>query len=153
MTQSFPLSPYRDSIAGLVTSVFDTLLKLPVRERPEPPQGLESSFSGAIYYAGSWQGAFLLECSQEQAFDWAGRLMSLQPPISLADAKDSLGELTNVMAGNLKAVLPPAVALSLPSVVQGNDYSLSIPGHPLSEVLYLEDELGPFRITLLELPI
>lgn len=151
MTQPFPLSPYRDSLAGLVTSVFETLLNLPVRERLETPPALPNSFSGAIYYAGAWQGAFLVECSHEQAFDWAARLMSLQPPISLADAKDSLGELTNVIAGNLKALLPPGVALSLPSVVQGNDYSLSIHGRQLSEVLDLEDALGPFRITLLEL--
>lgn len=76
--------------------------------------------------------------------------MSLSPPVSLDDARDGLGEMTNVIAGNLKPVLPPGVGLSIPSVVQGSDYSLRIWGGNLFETLCFDGGSGPFRITLVE---
>jgi hypothetical protein len=150
MTPTFPLGPFREGIALVAESVYETMLDLSVRHTPEPCRPLAAPFTGAVYYAGSWKGALLVECAKVQAMDWAGRLMSLQPPITLDDARDGLGELTNMIAGNLKPLLPPGVGLSLPSVVQGTDYSLRICGGNLSETLCFEDRLGPFRITLVE---
>jgi len=40
------------------------------------------------------------------------------------DVRDALGELANMLAGNLKSVLPSGVVLSMPSVIEGSDYSL-----------------------------
>ena len=150
MTQPFPLAPYREGIAQVAASVYETMLNLSARETAEPCEALQSALTGAVYYAGTWQGALLVECSREQAMDWAARLMSLEPPIALEDVRDGLGELTNILAGNLKPLLPTGVGLSLPSVVQGSDYSLQICGGNLSETLCFEDERGPFRITLVE---
>ncbi len=150
MTQAFPIACYRSQIAGITASIYDTMLHVTVRlvdgAAGEPP----GAFTAAIYYAGAWQGALLLECSAEQAMDWASRLMSLDPPVSLDDARDGLGELTNVIAGNLKPVLPPGIGISMPSVVQGSDYRLRICGGNLFERLEFEDHLGRFRVTLVE---
>jgi CheY-specific phosphatase CheX len=110
-----------------------------------------STFTASVFYAGAWQGALILDCTREQAMEWSARLMSLDPPISLDDARDGLGELTNVMAGNLKPLLPPGVGLSIPSVVQGSDYSLRLCGGNLTETLCFEDQYGTFRITLIEI--
>ena len=81
--------------------------------------------TGAVYYAGAWKGALLLECSLAQAIAWGSRLMDASAPVAAEDARDSLGELCNVLAGNLKPLLPPGVGLSTPSVVKGADYSLA----------------------------
>ncbi len=150
MTQPFPLESYRQGVAQVVASVYETMLNVSVQELAEPCEALQSAFIGAVYYAGNWQGALLVECTREQAMEWAGRLMSLDPPIALEDTRDGLGELTNVIAGNLKPLLPPGVGLSLPSVVQGSDYSLQICGGNLSETLCFQDHLGSFHITLVE---
>ena len=74
--------------------------------------------------------------------------MSLTAPVTLDDTLDSLGEIVNVLAGNLKPLLPAGVGLSIPSVVQGSDYSFRICGGNLCEKLCFVDESGPFRITL-----
>ncbi len=148
---AFPLAPYREGVALVAASVYETMLGLPLREVPQWQESLPGPLTGAIYYAGAWKGALLLECAREQAADWAARLMALDPPIDPEDVRDGLGELANVIAGNLKALLPPGVGLSLPSVVQGSDYSLRVCGGNLTETLYLADPLGPFRITLMEL--
>ncbi len=80
----------------------------------------------------------------------AARLLPLPPPLALEDVRDAPGEMANVIAGNLKPLLPPGVGLSMPSVVQGDDYRLGVCGGTLTERLNLEDESGEFRITLIE---
>lgn len=150
MTQPFPLHAYRDGMEQVTANVFDTILELPVNATRDPYDSHSSWFTGAVYYAGEWQGALMVECSREQAMDWAARFMSLTPPVTVDDARDGLGELTNIIAGNLKPLLPPGVGLSIPSVVQGSDYCLRICGGNLSETLCLQDSLGPFRVTLVE---
>ena len=150
MTEAFPIACYRQKITEITVSVFETMLHLPVCSGADAAGDLPGEFTAAVYYAGAWQGALLLECSAEQALHWASILMSLDPPLSLDDARDGLGELTNVVAGNLKAVLPPGIGLSIPSVVQGSDYRLRICGGNLFERLEFEDAAGPFRVTLVE---
>jgi len=147
---TFPLAPYREGVALVAASVYETMLGLPVRQAPPGNEPLSTPLTGVVHYAGSWKGALLVECAREQALDWAARLLSLVPPIDPEDVRDGLGELTNMIAGNLKPLLPPGVGLSLPSVVEGSDYSLRICGGNLAETLYLADPLGPFRIILLE---
>ena len=147
---AFPIECYRPQIAEIAQTVYQTMVGVSVEPVDSSEQASPGALTAAVYYAGSWKGALLVECSAEQAKSWSARLMSIPPPISLDDARDGLGELTNMMAGNLKALLPPGVGLSIPSVVQGSDYSLRICGGNLFETLHLADGEGVFRITLVE---
>lgn len=147
---TFPLDCYRRQIAEITQSVYQTMLGIDVELVEGAEQSSVAALTAAVYYAGSWKGALLVECSVEQAKAWSGRLMSIEPPVPLDDAHDGLGELTNMIAGNLKALLPPGVGLSIPSVVQGSDYSLRICGGNLFEALPFADGEGGFRITLVE---
>jgi CheY-specific phosphatase CheX len=150
MTPTFTLETYREGISQVALAVYETMLNIELLPAAEFTALPRNSFTGAVYYAGTWQGALVLDCCFEQATDWAARFMSLTPPVALDDARDGLGELTNVLAGNLKALLPPGVGLSLPCVVQGSDYSLRICGGNLTESLYFADRFGAFRMTLVE---
>lgn len=96
--------------------------------RPTDPQADIERYelTAAVYYAGAWKRALLLECSLEQAMEWGSRLMELPAPVAVKDARDGLGELCNVIAGNLKPLLPPGVGLSTPSVVRSAGYSLRV---------------------------
>jgi len=127
-------------------SVFETMLNLPVSVL-EAGSGIPNSpLTGAIFYAGAWQGALLVECSEQQARAWSSRLMSIEQP-SEEDARDGLGELTNVLAGNLKPLLTPGVSISTPSVVRGSDYSFDVlRGHSMERVEFSEEH-GHFRVT------
>lgn len=143
----FRIDCYRSGMVQITESVFETMLKTRLTVLENRKMAPVAALTAAIYYAGQWQGALLVECSQEQARAWSGRLMDLTEP-SDADARDGLGELTNVLAGNLKPLLPPGVGISIPSVVDGTDYSLRVCGGNLTERIDFADAHGPFRVTL-----
>lgn len=151
MNAIFPIEPYRAGIVEITQTVFETMLGTTAHPVAEVIDKVPPALTAAVYYAGDWKGALLLQCSLEQAIDWTSRLMSLPPSPALNDdVKDGLGELAIVLAGNLKAILPRGVGLSIPSVVEGTDYSLRICRSNPFEMLNFEDSIGPFRITLIE---
>lgn len=152
MTATLPNENYRLGILEITEAVFATMLELsihPADPRPSDERHERYELTAAVYYAGAWKGAVLLECSLGQAMDWGSRLMQIPAPVDSEDARDSLGELCNVLAGNLKPLLPPGVGLSSPSVVKGDDYTLRICGDTICERLHFADPAGDFRITLI----
>jgi chemotaxis protein CheX len=105
----------------------------------------------AVFFAGSWQGAVLLECCRDGALAFASRLMRINPSaVSDDDARDALGEIVNMIGGNLKSVLPHSVGLSPPSVVKGKDYAYRICGNNRRERLAFDSCAGKFCVTLLQ---
>ena len=74
----------------------------------------------------------------------------LKPDRVDEDVRDSLGELANMVGGNLKSVLPPGVALSMPSVVDGSDYALRICGGNATNTVAFSSALGIFWVTLVQ---
>jgi CheY-specific phosphatase CheX len=150
LSAPFPLTCYRDNVADVATTVYHTLLDVPLRCCPDSAANFRSAFTAAVHYAGAWKGALVLEGSMEQAADWAARLLPVSPPLEMEDVRDSLGEIANVIAGNLKPMLPGGVGLSMPSVVQGGDYRSRVCGGTLTEQMDFADESGVFRITLIE---
>lgn len=53
------------------------------------------------------------------------------------DIRDALGELANMLAGNVKALLPEPCAISLPAVAFGPDHHVSVVGtSPVATVAF-----------------
>jgi chemotaxis protein CheX len=67
------------------------------------------------------------------------------------DVRDVLGELANMVAGNLKSLLPKGVDLSIPTVVEGRDYSLHVCGGNIVERSIFTGSAGDFCVTVIEL--
>jgi len=105
--------------------------------------------TAAVHLAGDWSGALLLEVDRAQACRLAGRFLSIDTPRAVDDVvRDVLGELANMIGGNLKCVLTKGIQLSMPSVVDGNDYSLRVCGAEIRERLAFESAEGPFWVTV-----
>jgi hypothetical protein len=62
---------------------------------------------------------------------------------------DALSELIHIVGGNLKALLPQPVILSLPSLPDPSDWAQTTPQWQLVSRLTLESEGHPFVVTLL----
>jgi chemotaxis protein CheX len=64
---------------------------------------------------GDWAGTVTLEMSPETA-ETAARTMLHLDTVEPDDVRDALGELVNMIGGNIKSLLPPGSTLGLPSV-------------------------------------
>lgn len=139
----------RGDLVRLVAYVYDAMLGCSAVPADGANLSEDSRFTAAVHYVGAWKGALVVECSAAQAGRWAERLMPIDPPATEEDARDGLGELTNVIAGNLKPLLPGGVSLSMPSVIDGPGHKLRLPVPCRSESYTFEDDTGPFRIVLI----
>jgi chemotaxis protein CheX len=137
-------------VAQIVESVFETMMSLEVGECGTPwfPGG--DRLTSAVHLAGSWNGAVLLECDRRQACYFAGRFLSIDPPGDLDEVvRDVLGEIANMIGGNMKCVMTPGIHLSMPCVVDGSDYCLRVCGAEVRARLSFECAEGIFWVTVL----
>lgn len=139
-------------IVGIVEVVFQTMLDLETFEAESAPPA-PGGVTVAVHFAGTWNGVFVFECPGAQALEMTARFLGIERPPSLnEEVQDALGELANMMAGNLKPLLGAGVLLSIPSVIQGADYLLRVCGASAQAVISFQSELGPFRVLLLAAP-
>jgi len=134
----------------IVVSVFATMLGLEVNECGTPWLPNQEHLAAVLHMAGNWSGAVLLECDRPQACHFASRFLSVERPTSVDDdVRDVLGELVNMIGGNMKCILPPGIQLSMPSVVDGTDYCLRVCGAAIRERLAFQSGEGPIWVTIL----
>lgn len=152
MEQTFQIETFQEDVSRIAADVFQTMLSLEIWPDSSAADLPVEVVTAAVYFAGDWKGAVLIECTTGQAFDFTARLFSSAPPTRMNDdVRDALGELANMVAGNLKSVLPGGVGISMPSVVEGKNYSLKICGGNLSTRLRFQSSSGPFAVILVEM--
>jgi CheY-specific phosphatase CheX len=111
-------------------------LELTECDTPWFPGG--NRLTSAVQMTGDWNGAVLMECDGRQACRFAARFLAREPSgddVVDDDVRDVLGELANMIGGNLKSVLSRGIQLSMPSVVDGSNYSLRICGAEVRALL------------------
>lgn len=126
-----PMTPDDLDLAGIVGFIWSTTLELYVEPATSVPAGSsEPAMEAQVHIAGDWQGVVVLHAAPSLVATVARRMFSLGDGApTLADMQDAFGEVANITGGNLKGLLSDGGAhLSLPTVVQGRDYHVSIPG-------------------------
>ena len=73
-----------------------------------------------VHIAGEWSGAITLEMSVATA-EVAARVLLDVDDVEAWEVADAVGELVNIVGGNLKSLLPTPSKLSLPRVSQSAD--------------------------------
>ena len=142
---------YDAEVCRIVQDVLETMTKYSVVPTEVPYTEHQERTTCAVYFAGEWSGAVLLECGLQMAFVFTSQLMQIPKPIQFDDdVYDALGELANMIGGNLKSVLPRGVSLSMPSVVEGSNYSVRVCGANRNKQMSFTGPDGPFWVTLVE---
>ena len=150
-TESIDLTEHRELTATLVGDLFQTMLAS--EAWPDDDQSPDHCYNvcGALFCAGPWQGAVLLELDKPLAFAIAKQLEGIPEPTEVDRyVRDSVGEVTNMLAGNLKSLLPAGTLMSIPSVVEGSDFSIDVVGESRTSRVGFGSPNGGFRITLIE---
>jgi len=137
-------------LTQIVESVFSAMLGLEATGLGPPWFSGEDRLTAAVHLAGAWNGAVLIECDRAQACRFAGRYLSIDTPDSMDDVvRDVLGEIANMIGGNLKSALTRGIHISMPSVVDGSDYSMRVCGAEVSAQIGFQSAEGPFWVTAL----
>ncbi len=108
-----------ETIGDLTKAVTEAVLNMSVEPRPlcETPSLRSPSMFGWVSISGAWDGSVMIGCSQLLARRAAGVMFDLVPESATSsDVVDAIGELANVLGGNLKGLLPGPSVLSLPNV-------------------------------------
>lgn len=143
----------QSDITQITNDVFQTMLGLPVKPVRPSAAEMEPALTASVHFAGEWTGALLLRCGVPQALGFTSLLMPGQIPLAVDDdVRDTMGELANMIGGNLKPLLPSGVALSMPSVVEGSDYAVHFcKGKDVQSVSF-QSMLGHFSIIFAQAP-
>jgi chemotaxis protein CheX len=124
---------------GLVRTHGDTL--------PDPG---EARFIGTVHITGSWSGSVVIECPERLGRIVAGSMFGSEPgDVSDDELVDVVGELANMIGGNVKALLEGDSSLSLPTVVRGSDFRVIVPGTHLARALSFECDGHVFEFRVL----
>lgn len=139
-----------DDIAGIAQDVWGSFLSMDlVPAEPHEDAFPGESVTGCVHVAGAWGGSVLVEATAAHAAAAAEAMFAADPgSLSWDEVSDALGELTNMVGGNIKGLLPAPSTLSIPSVAGGESYTLRVPGAVLASRVLLEGPAGPVRISL-----
>jgi len=117
-------------LATIVEESVVTMLGLSLGELVDGHDTADGCELGAsVQFTGDWEGAIAVGCALAFGQEIAAAMFAMEPDeVGDEEISDALGELANMIAGNVKPLLPGAASLSLPTVVRGTAIRLGIPG-------------------------
>lgn len=114
----------------LAESIWASMLGMEISpcELPEPWLAAAGEMViGCIQITGDWQGALTLHCTGPLARAATSAMFDMEPEeVDDSLIQDAIGELTNMLGGNLKGLLPGTSRLSMPSVAEGSGCRISV---------------------------
>lgn len=146
------MKPDTSQVTHIVHTVWATQLGLEVTPSDVDSVAPRSeTLTAAIHISGDFRGSVLLECSRTLVRRAAAIMFGLpEDRLTSDDERDVIGELTNVVAGNIKALFPGENALSLPTIVEGTDYRVSSTDVKTLDEHFFSENGEPLTITVVE---
>jgi chemotaxis protein CheX len=95
---------------------------------PTDDENQPSEVHSSVSITGSWNGVVVYASSTTAAKRAAAAFLAMgEDEVSAEDLSDVLGELANIIGGNVKAMLPAGALLSLPQVVLASESASKYP--------------------------
>ena len=119
---------WRSLLECAALEVFEMMAGSRLEVKPpstDEPRGAQTAMVGL---AGALCGMITLRCSDNSASKLASMMLGGDAASNPSTARDALGELCNMIAGNFKAKISSLTdhcMLSVPTVISGEDYSLT----------------------------
>ena len=115
------VEPTQADVQALVEEVWasflgedEPLLVLPLDDDVAP----ETGWSAAVTVTGAWEGIVSVSLSVATAQEVCRRMLGVEDTHD-EDVADAVGELVNMIGGNIKSLMPGPSVLSLPVVAAG----------------------------------
>ena len=134
----------------IARTIWGTLFEFPLEAGHAERLDQDATVTSVVHIDGAWQGAVVLRCPMALAAAVTGAMFKADVAPEADDIRDALGELANMVAGNVKALLPEPCGISLPAVAFGLDYQLQVVGTvPIARAVFSSGG-HPLVVTLLE---
>ena len=120
----------RLSIVEITRGVFSTMVMLDVEDDyplKEPVTNFHETMTSMVGLAGSHSGILAIHCPKELALRITSNMLGIEVTDIDDDVNDALGEIANIIGGDVKHIFSPKGAdinLSIPTVIYGSDYML-----------------------------
>lgn len=114
---------------------------------------LKQSITGMVGLAGTHKGVLAVHFPKQIALDVTSSFLGMDVGEINEDVQDAIGEIANMLGGNLKTILSDRgrdIQLSLPSTISGDEYAFSsqadaeqiiLPFQAPSGIFFVEVEL------------
>ncbi|HEX4901169.1 MAG TPA: chemotaxis protein CheX [Acidimicrobiales bacterium] len=138
-----------DDLTALTGGVWEAFLGLTAEPVPPDDAVVGSCYSSCVHISGAWEGSVNLVLPEPLARTVAAAMFDLPPSdVSAEDLTDAVGELANIIGGNVKGMIDEPCELSLPVVAAGPGISLSIPGAEVLQSVTLSSGGHAFQVAV-----
>jgi chemotaxis protein CheX len=143
-----------DDITEIAREVWSGMLGLDSEVVPTgTDQGDGQLFTGTVTVTGAADCLVSIQTSDAGARAYAAAMFgSTAGEVADDEVVDAVGELTNMVGGNIKSLLPEPSRLSLPAVAQGRRQLLHVPGAEVLNQVALSSEGEQVLITVWSRP-
>jgi chemotaxis protein CheX len=117
-----------DKIIESVKEIFSSMIMMDITvsdEKPGESAPLTDSISGIIGLAGVRKGVMAIHLPNDVAMAITGSFLGMEVTEVAEDVEDAVGELANMLGGNVKTILSEKgrdIELSMPSTISGHKY-------------------------------
>jgi chemotaxis protein CheX len=112
--------PTTDDLEGVTRDVWTSFLDADDDGLVSGGDGVaDDRVTACVHLSGAFTGSVVVQCSDSAARDAAAVLFAVAPDdVTDHEVVDAIGEIANMVGGNVKSMLPGPSNLSLPAVAQ-----------------------------------
>ncbi len=143
-----------DKIVESTTEIFSTMVMMDVSVAGPPLTGsgtLRDTITGMIGLAGTHKGVLAIHIPNPVAIAITSSFLGMDVDEINDDVRDAVGELANMLGGNVKTILSQNgrdIELSLPSTIAGHEYGFQATTDVDLVILPFKTEKGEFLVEL-----
>lgn len=143
----------KEKIIESAQEIFSSMIMMEIAETDDSGAtgSLKNSISGIIGLAGTHKGVLAIHLPNTVAMAITSSFLGMEVDEVGEDVEDAVGEVANMLGGNLKTILSERgrdIELSLPSTISGKDYEFQPTKDAEILKIYLACEAGKFSIEL-----
>jgi chemotaxis protein CheX len=133
--------------------IWSSMVNVPITLTDKRTAGLvpAKTVTSSVQIIGCWNGAVSVDMGADLARHATASLVGGEvSEMSHDDVRDAAGELANMTAGGIKELLPDPCQISLPTVVMGSDFELTIPEGVVVYRSVFSTDYGEMAVTLIQ---
>ncbi len=143
----------RDDVAQIVREVWTSMLGLEADHLDVSATFAGPTMAGSVGVSGLTDCLISMEIDAEGARKFGATMFGMDvTEVTDDDVCDAVGELTNMVGGNIKSLLPEPSTLSLPVVAFGRNPTLKVVGGKVIMQTHFVSDDHPITVTVWQRP-